>query len=96
MTFGRFTNKWHLFCRPLEVKLENIGPLFMSATQIHNFCINEKLLEDGGVGNMVACMADGQLIDELHYIPSSVEVHPIRGNSMMRDFLVNKVRTNSL
>lgn len=44
MTFGRFVNKWRVFLCPLRIKLKFIGPIFMSATRLHNFCINEEEL----------------------------------------------------
>jgi hypothetical protein len=42
MTFGRFMNKWGLFKRPLQICLKNVGIIFMCATPLHNFCINEQ------------------------------------------------------
>ena len=80
MTFGRFTNKWRLFRQPLEVKLENIGPLFLCATRLHNFCINQKILEEGET-LLVACHTDGQPGNVLQYVPASLEVTAVRGNS---------------
>jgi hypothetical protein len=42
MTFGRSVNKWGLFKRPLQIRLKNVGIVFMCATRLHNFCINEQ------------------------------------------------------
>jgi len=95
MTFGRFTNKWRLFRRPLEVKLENIGPLFLCATRLHNFCINQKILEEGET-LLVACHTDGQPGNVLQYVPASLEVTAVRGNSMLRDYLVKKLERNNI
>ena len=95
MTFGRFTNKWRIFRRPLELKLDNIGPVFLCATRLHNFCINEKILEEGDTV-LVACVADGQAGNVLQYVPSTLEVTAVKGNSMMRDYLVNKLKSNNI
>jgi hypothetical protein len=94
MAFGRLVNKFRIFRKPLEIKLDNIGRVFLCATRLHNFCINEKLLEDEDPS--IAYAAQGQSAQELHYVPSTIEVSTVKGNSVMRDFLVNKIKSNSL
>jgi hypothetical protein len=42
MIFGHFVNKWGLFKHLLQTRLENVGIVFMCATRLHNFCINDQ------------------------------------------------------
>jgi hypothetical protein len=95
MTFGRLVNKWRIFRRPLQLKLSNTAKLFLCATRLHNYCIDEWLdgnntEGDGTTGGLFAEEA-------LDFLPSNtLAVNNVRGNSMMRDFLVEKVASNNL
>ena len=40
-TFGLMTGKWRILCHPPQIKLKNVGKVFMFITRLHNFCINE-------------------------------------------------------
>ena len=68
MTFGQFVNKWRIFKRPLQLRLKNVGKVLLCATRLHNFCVNEGLLED-----VERAVAGGQENGtEGAFIPSSV------------------------
>jgi DDE superfamily endonuclease len=41
MAFGMLTNKWRILKQPLQVKLKNVGKLFLCITRLHNYCIYE-------------------------------------------------------
>lgn len=96
MTFGRLVNKWRIFRRPLQLKLSNIAKLFLCATRLHNYCIDEWLVAgDNAEGNEITGGLRAE--DALAFLPSNVlQVNNVRGNSMMRDFLVEKVASNNL
>ena len=87
ITFGIFTNKWRLFKRPLQVKLKNAGCVFLYATQLNNFCIDESTRE-------LESLRNGTEI--LRYFPSDVSVASIPGNSMMCDILVQDISAMAL
>ena len=38
---GRMVNKWCIFKRPLEVKLDNIYMIIRSAMRLHNLCTDK-------------------------------------------------------
>ena len=103
MTFGRFTNKWRFFGRPVQCRLHNVGRLFMCATQLHNFCIDERLLELG-INDRRGCpptMIPDAPGEELLHPPAAVVEDiapetPDTGNSVMRDLLVAKVIRKNL
>jgi hypothetical protein len=82
LTFGSLVCKWRIFKRPLQVKLKNTGRVFMCATHLHNFCINEGVADDIPLSND----AEGA-----PYIQSDNSVTSLQGNSMMRDILVDEI-----
>jgi DDE superfamily endonuclease len=41
MAFGLLVNIWRIFKHPLQVKLKNVGKVFICATILHSFCIYE-------------------------------------------------------
>lgn len=89
MTFGQFVNKWRLFKRPLQVKLKNAGKVFMCASRLHNFCINERLSQ----GIDATTMDDEDNVGV--FIPSD-PTETVAGNSMMRDILVDQIYHSGL
>jgi len=103
MTFGRFTNKWRIFGRPLQCRLHNVGRLFMCASQLHNFCIDERLLEmgdnvtRGGPPTMIPDAPDEELLHPpVPVVEDIAPVTPDTGNSVLRDILVDKVIRKNL
>jgi hypothetical protein len=87
MTFGRFTNRWRIFRRPLQLKLKNVGRVFMCAARLHNFCEDEVRENPAGIDEVINKNNDD--IDIL-YDPSDEAEH-VEGNSMMRDLLLEKI-----
>ena len=65
-TFGFITTKWRILRRPLQMKLINVGVVFLTITRLHNFCINE--------GDAVP------IGDNPIFIPSDVDVANIEDN----------------
>ena len=47
MAFGMMIQKWGILQRPLRCSIENVGVLMTSVAVLHNFAINERLLESG-------------------------------------------------
>ena len=47
MAFGMMQMKWGILQRPLSCKLRNVGLLIHTVGRLHNFVINERLLEEG-------------------------------------------------
>lgn len=90
MTFGRLTNKWRIFKRPLGVGINNAGKLYMCATRLHNFCINEGCSFECEALDSYATGEDGT------EYPQSREVSPVLGNSMMRDVLLEEIKARGI
>ena len=81
MTFGRFVNKWRIFKRPLHLSLKNTARVYLCATRLHNYCINE------GPHNHAATSSDDD--DEVDvFIPSSYDTAPVPGTSVMQEILM--------
>ena len=94
MAFGRLVNKWRIFRRPLQVRLKNVGKVFLCASMLHNFCIDEgSSLDDDDESSPAATDLEG---GEVTFVPSSVQVASVQGNSVMRDFLVEQIKSNAL
>ena len=47
MAFGMMTMKWGILQHPLMCKLEKVKYVITCVAMLHNFCINERLLEEG-------------------------------------------------
>ena len=88
MTFGRFANRWRLFQRPVQVKLKNLGKLFMCAAMLHNFCEDERQRLPFG-----ATFNGG---DAVIPFPLPNPTQTVQGNSMMRDILVEQILHSGL
>ena len=50
MAFGVMVKKWGLLQRPITISIHNIKHLICSIGVLHNFCINEQILNHGGIG----------------------------------------------
>ena len=81
MTFGLFTTKWQIFRRPLQVRLKNVGKIFLCATRLHNFCIDQGEPSENSVNSL-----------EDSIPASTTPVANNRGNSEIRNLLVDKIR----
>ena len=97
MAFGLLVSKWRIFRRPLQVRLKHVGRLFLCATRLHNYCINERLLHQEGEGAQPAPPAgEDNIVQPLNYVPATIQASSIPGNSMMRDRLVDKIKRENL
>ena len=47
MAFGLMVKKWGVLGKPLGCKLHHVKYLATAVAQLHNFCINERLMEKG-------------------------------------------------
>jgi hypothetical protein len=47
MAFGLMTRKWGIYWRPLLVGLDCVRYIIEVVGRLHNFCINERILETG-------------------------------------------------
>ena len=84
MTFGLLVNKWRIFKRPLQMKVKNVGRVFLCATRLHNFCRDEVA--------KLCCNTNCETTDECcTFIPSDINVIETPGSSMMRDILVEEI-----
>ena len=81
------TTKWRILRKPLQVRLKNVGKVFMCITRLHNFCINE--------GHNTA-NTDEANDNSPAFIPSDVSVTNIAGNSILRDIIVDELARRAL
>jgi DDE superfamily endonuclease len=89
MAFGRLVNKWRILKRPLQTRLKNTGRLFLCATRLHNFCINES-------DNAETYTTTNESGNDEGYLPSDVQATTIEGTSMIRDILVDRIASMGL
>ena len=50
MAFGVMVKKWGILQRPITISICNIKHLICAIGVLHNFCINEQILNHGGIG----------------------------------------------
>jgi len=81
------TTKWRILRKPLQVRLKNVGKVFLCITRLHNFCINEGC----DIPNTDEANGDGPT-----FIPSDVTVTNIAGNSILRDIIVDELARRAL
>jgi DDE superfamily endonuclease len=53
MAFGLLTTKWRILRSPLQVKVDNVGTIFLAITRLHNYCINERVYDKSEIINIV-------------------------------------------
>jgi DDE superfamily endonuclease len=107
MAFGLLTSKWRILRSPLQVKVKNIGKLFVCITRLHNYCINERLNEKENVNisnniininnnnrNIINNEDDNNRI--AGYLHSDLTTTTIIGHSMMRSILLEKIVEDGL
>jgi hypothetical protein len=82
MTFGVMTQKWLILKKPLRTKLRMTGKVFLCITRLHNFCINEGDID---------CHDGVQADAEGEYFHSDITVQDVRGQSIMRERVVNGI-----
>jgi DDE superfamily endonuclease len=58
MAFGQLTTKWRILNSPLNIKIRNIGKIFLSLIRLHNHCINERLKEHYNKNNDTTTFRD--------------------------------------
>jgi hypothetical protein len=90
MTFGIFMSKWGLFKWPLQIWLKNVGKLFMCATRLHNFCINE------GFDNGDSVSDDDAADVNSTPLMNNPNVVSVPGSLFMRNMLVAEIQSMSL
>ena len=90
MSFGRLVNKFRIFKSPLQCSLKNAPRLFLCATRLHNFCINE-----GQVVTPEEHEAEGQaLLPPAYY--HQQRGRSISGQSILRERVVEEVAAKGL
>ena len=50
MAFGVIVKKWGILQQPITISICNIKHLICAIRVLHNFCINEQILNHGGIG----------------------------------------------
>ena len=46
MALGMYVNKWGIFSCPIKCGIKNLRWLALGAARLHNFCINERMLNN--------------------------------------------------
>jgi hypothetical protein len=93
MTFGQFVNKWGLFKRPLQICLKNVGFVFMCATWLHNFCMNE---QSGTVDLEAGSNDEEEQEGKAPFMEADANVVSVPGNSIVRDLLLEEIAARAL
>ena len=90
MAFRRCINKWRFFKTKSSVSVLNLGKMFLCATILHNYCINEHPEE-----HRFDPHDDGTpaLPQEYYQQP---RVRNTRGCSYLRSIIVNRIQDNNL
>ena len=50
MSFGLMVKRWGILSRPLTIKMQKVKLLICCIGCLHNFCIDERLLQSGSTG----------------------------------------------
>ena len=90
MSFGRLVNKFRIFKSPLQCGLKSAPRLFLCATRLHNFIINE-----GQLVTLDEHEAEGQaLLPPAYY--HQQRGRSVSGQSILRERVVAKVAEKGL
>ena len=85
--FGFMTAKWQILRKPLQVQLKHAGRIILCIMRLHNFCINE--------GCDIQNSNDGDT-DSPTFIPSDISITKVKGNSTLRDIIVEDLTQRAL
>jgi hypothetical protein len=106
MAFGLLTTKWQILKKPRQVSIRNAGKVFLSCAVLHNFVINERAAatntaEDADESFRIDWCAGsggstGEQGNNRPFIDSDVSTSQLRGNSIMRDILVDRIADMAL
>jgi hypothetical protein len=67
MAFGLMVKKWGIIGRPLNVKLANVKHIVLAIARLHNYCINERLLQkEAPAGNQLVVFTPTNVAFDLH------------------------------
>jgi DDE superfamily endonuclease len=92
MAFGLLTTKWRILRQPLQVKVDNVGELFLAITRLHNFCINERIgNNDINVTNYNNNNGNDDNNGDIEFWPSDVTATTIVGHSMLRTIILQNI-----
>lgn len=112
MAFGLMQMKWGILWRPVRVKLKNIKYVMRTIALLHNFVINERILENDDeeeemveVGNNRAYLpsvvenANGdpiELATDGVIVGTRKEKNVLPGVSFIRDYMTNRIQSMGL
>jgi hypothetical protein len=96
MAFGLLTTKWRILRSPLQVRVKNVGVIFMAITRLHNYCINERIEEENYItqynnNHPPYEHNTGDNNTNRDFVPSDTTTADIPGHSMMRDMLLEAI-----
>jgi hypothetical protein len=66
MAFGLMVKKWGVIGRPLSVKLANVKHIVLAIARLHNFCIDERLLQKSAATNQVVVFTPTNVAFDRH------------------------------
>jgi hypothetical protein len=96
MAFGMMANRWQILKRPVSVSPLVYGKLILCIGILHNYCLNNE--QASGPAAMAGPILGGdQSLDDDRneateaFMASDVTVLDVPGNSIMRDFLVDRI-----
>jgi DDE superfamily endonuclease len=94
MAFGLMQMKWGVLWRPLRIKLDNIKYIVLAIARLHNFTINERLLNDEQMEE-VSTGAHRvynltEVDEEINANEKAKEKH-LKGISIIRDRMVERI-----
>lgn len=96
MAFGILCSKFRILQRPIQVKLQSSGKLFLCCARLHNYIINERIRMKGDF-DILAATSTRELEDAVDSTtPSDLRVCSIPGNSIMRDILLQRITDRAL
>ncbi|KAE8999706.1 hypothetical protein PF005_g15471 [Phytophthora fragariae] len=70
MAFGLLVNKWQIFKRALVVDFKNVGEVIKTCMKIHNYCINERIINDATTAMHTAVSTTYHSLPESSYQPT--------------------------
>jgi hypothetical protein len=94
MAFGLMTNKWRIFCAPLQTSLAKSAEVLECCSRLRNFCIDQdgdELVDHDTALREILPMTGAEF--GLGYLPTveRLVVDPIPGTSQMQDVIVQRI-----
>jgi hypothetical protein len=92
-SIGILVQRWQIFKAPMNANLPTVSKAVICATRLHNFIIKNQPYDSMRQIAMASSIVEMDIMNSIHFTGAEISV---RGNSLMRQLIVDHLQNNSL